>query len=149
MREAWKRAYESTAYSVTLIVLILIAGVFLALEFLILREPSEDFLALALDVDLAVSLLFLTDYAIGLWLAEHRRRYIFSGAGILNLISSLPFPQGALQGLRFLKFSRALRGLRAARAVRGVRVVMQGESLVLRKRGRASRSARTDGRIEP
>ena len=118
-----RRIFESMTYSIALGVIVLAASVLIAYEFLLAERLSEDVQWLLLEIDFFVSFLFLIDYAVGLWLAMKKKNYIFSWAGALNLLSSVPFPQGTLQFLRVLKLLRASRG---------IRIAMQGQSLYLR-----------------
>ena len=137
-----RRIFDSMTYSIVLGVIVLVASVLIAYEFLFAERLSEDAQWLLLEIDFFVSFLFLIDYAVGLWLARKKKKYVFSWAGALNLLSSVPFPQGTLQFLRVLKLLRASRG---------IRIAMQGQSLYLRhkkQKQKITREFTADGLAE-
>lgn len=62
-------------------------------------------------------LFFSLEYAARIWTAEHKRKYIFSFFGAIDLLAVLP-TYFHLTNLTFLKSSRSLRILRFLRMVR-------------------------------
>ncbi len=89
--------------------------------------------------ELGVTLVFLVEYCLRIWLAEKRLRYIFSFYGILDAVTIFPYfiaPWMALQELRVFRLLRLLRLVKGARYSRALRsfsralAERQGEAVV-------------------
>ncbi|WGV26241.1 ion transporter [Halotia branconii] len=65
-------------------------------------------------IDTAIFIIFAVEYAIRLWSAENKIKYIFSFYAIIDLIAILPF----LLGIVDIKFIRLLRWFRILRLIR-------------------------------
>ncbi len=65
-------------------------------------------------IDTAIFIIFAVEYALRLWSAEDKIKYIFSFYAIIDLIAILPF----LLGIVDIKFIRLLRWFRILRLIR-------------------------------
>ncbi|MEA5507822.1 potassium channel family protein [Halotia wernerae UHCC 0503] len=65
-------------------------------------------------IDIAIFIIFAIEYALRLWSAENKVKYIFSFYSIIDLIAILPF----LLGIVDIKFIRLLRWFRILRLIR-------------------------------
>jgi voltage-gated potassium channel len=65
-------------------------------------------------IDTAIFIIFTVEYALRLWSAENKIKYIFSFYSIIDLIAILPF----LLGIVDIKFIRLLRWFRILRLIR-------------------------------
>ncbi|MBD1852023.1 ion transporter [Leptolyngbya sp. GB1-A1] len=66
----------------------------------------------------AILILFTIEYLLRLWSAEHRVRFFFSLASLIDLVAILPFLFTAID-IRFIRISRWFRILRLLRFVEG------------------------------
>lgn len=96
------------AYKFLSAILILLSIAILPLEFLgALAEYHEMLLA----VEIVLTALFTVDYALHVYSAPHRLRYMFSFFGLVDLLSILPFFL-VLFGTQYLRAFRLIRLLR-------------------------------------
>lgn len=99
------------AVNLTIAALVLLSsGIFVAQTYNI-----PDFIRIQLDViDTVILIIFAIEYALRLWSAEDKIKYIFSFYGIIDLVAILPF----LIGLVDISFIRILRWFRILRLIR-------------------------------
>lgn len=87
-------------------------------------------LAFFLAVEIFFTAIFSLEYLIRIWVSPHRRKYIFSFWGLVDLLSILPtllyllFP-----AYRYLLIIRSLRLLRVFRIAKLVKFVNEGQAL--------------------
>lgn len=113
----------SATYHLVMLVLSLYAIAALAAEVAISLEPQ---VRLVLNyADYAVCILFASDFALSLWRAPNRRKYLMTW-GWLDLVSSIPFLSVARWG-RLARIARVLRVLRGVRATKEVAAVLLKE----------------------
>lgn len=96
------------AYNFLLILFILLSLGILPLEFLPALSPYHGILT---TIEVLTTACFTVDYALHLYAAPRRWRYVFSFFGIVDLFSILPFYLGffGTQYLRALRLVRLLR----------------------------------------
>lgn len=69
-------------------------------------------------VDAGILVLFVVEYFLRLWVAEHKFRYLFSLYAIVDLLAILPFLLGAVD-FRFIRIFRWFRILKLVRFIEG------------------------------
>jgi voltage-gated potassium channel len=112
--------------------LIILSAVAVALE--TVDDLQVRYHALFLAFEIFVVIVFAIEYGLRVWAVPHRWRYVFSAAGLIDLLSFLPSlllfhaDLRAVRVLRLLRLIRLLRLLRVAialdrlsRALRGIR----------------------------
>ena len=83
-----------------------------------------------LSVEIFFTVIFAVEYIIRVWVSPHRRKYIFSFWGLVDLLSVLPtflyllFPE-----YRYLLIIRSLRLLRVFRIAKLAKFVNEGQAL--------------------
>jgi voltage-gated potassium channel len=117
------------AFDVSLLLLIL------ASVLAVMLESVDAFAArfgTALRVlDWVFTVLFLAEYAVRLWVARHRIRYVLSFFGIVDLLSILPSFIGIfITGAHSLLVIRVLRLLRVFRVLKVMRMLGEANQLL-------------------
>ncbi|TXI82658.1 MAG: ion transporter [Flavobacteriales bacterium] len=80
------------------------------------RAVNEQFGTLLLVLEVVLNLLFAVEYALRVWSARDRLRWVFSFYGMVDLLAILPFLLSLIwPGLRALAVLRALRLMRIFR----------------------------------
>jgi voltage-gated potassium channel len=114
-----KEKLGSPMYQAAMLVLCIYAMASLATQVAVRLEPQ---VRLILEYgDDAVCVLFLLDFLLSLWRAQHRWRYFYSW-GWLDLVSSIPTLDVARWGriARVVRIFRIFRGLRATKVLTSV-----------------------------
>jgi voltage-gated potassium channel len=119
-----KAGGDSPAYQLFMLALCVYALAALGLE--AAYPPGSEMRLLLSYADTGVCALFLTDFFVSLYRAEHRWRYLYTW-GWLDLLSSIPTLDAA-------RWGRAARITRIVRVLRGIRATKILTSLVLEKR---------------
>jgi voltage-gated potassium channel len=95
--------------------LVLLSSIF----FVILTYPiSPETRALLNSIDTGILIIFLIEYLLRLWCAEHKWNYVFSLYSLIDLIAILPFFLGTTD-IRFIRLFRWFRILRLVRFIKG------------------------------
>jgi len=125
------RGRSGTVFRLGLIVLILVSSALVPLEFLNRRGPSHDIIAI---IEAVVIGLFTVEYALRIYAAPKRLRYVFSFFGIVDLLSILPFYAGVFGspflGLIMLISVFKLGAIKAAAEVADLSVMRKGVGLI-------------------
>ena len=90
---------------------------------IVLGPFDQDTKAVALIIDVVLSLIFLADFFLRLSRSHPRRVYFIDHEGWLDLLGSLPFPLFRL--LRLVRVTKAIRRVRAMGGRRVVRAVIR------------------------
>lgn len=122
------RHTDSASYQ--LVMLVLCAYTLVALGAEAIFKPAGETRQLLVYADTAVCLVFLVDFFVSVYRAEHRWRYLYTW-GWLDLLSSIPT-------LDAVRWGRAARIARIFRMMRGVRATKILTSLVIEKRAQSS-----------
>lgn len=125
------------AFDLTVQVVILVSLVSFSLETLPDLSPATH--RILQWVERVSMLLFTLEYVLRVWVAEPKRRYIFSFYGLVDLAAIVPFflatrlDLRSLRALRFLRLFRVLKIARFSQAVRRFEVAFRRvrEELVL------------------
>lgn len=104
-------------YSLLFAVLSLASVAFIAYE-LLWVHTDRSLVFLFVEIDLAISYIFLTDFFVGLAASEKRWGYVRQNW--LNFVSSIPVSGSAYRLLRGLRFARAFRVARAAAGMNSI-----------------------------
>ncbi len=117
------------AFDVALLILIVASVLAVILESV---EAIGTRFRVALRVlDWVFTVLFLAEYALRIWVARHRMRYVFSFFGIVDLLSILPSFIGiVVSGAHSLLVIRVLRLLRVFRVLKIVRMLGEANQLL-------------------
>lgn len=99
------RGRTGHAFNFALVVLILISVAIIPLEFLPQYRRFEQFVLVAESVIVA---LFTLEYALRVYAAPNRLRYVFSFFGIVDLLSVMPFYAGIF-GTEYIRVLRLIR----------------------------------------
>ena len=129
--EGWPQRFDSAI--LVIIVLSVIAVMLESVSRLQLRYGR-----ILLYAEYGFTLLFTIEYAIRIWVARKRRRYVFSFFGIVDLLSLLPtyisfvFGTGAslliIRILRLLRLFRVLKLVRMSKEARSLGYALQGSA---------------------
>ena len=121
---------DSPAYQLFMLALCVYALAALGVE--AAYPPESEIRQLLSYADTAVCVLFLTDFCVSLYRAEHRWRYFYTW-GWLDLLSSIPTLDAARWGraARIARIVRVLRGIRATRILTGLVLEKRRQSGIL------------------
>lgn len=95
-------------------------AVFVSIAIMALETFSlpQDWAHALFVADIILSLLFVLEYVLRIVTAEHKRRYMTSFYGIIDLVALLPILIHAAASLRVLRLLRVLRVLRLLKVTR-------------------------------
>ena len=108
---AYGRGTIGSLYTVLLVSCIILSLAVLPLEFLPVLSKYHDVL---IAIEIITTILFTAEYALHIYAAPDRRKYVFSFYGIVDLLSVLPFFLGFL-GTQYVRGFRLLRLVRLIR----------------------------------
>jgi voltage-gated potassium channel len=91
-------------YNIFMAVLALLAVGIVLIDYLI--TPTHSTLSIFNIIDDSISIIFLTDYLIRLYLSKNRK--IFFKSNLIDLVSSIPF-NSLFQAIKILKIARLLK----------------------------------------
>ena len=105
------RGHAGSVFNVVLVILILFSCAILPVEFF--RNDLVVFKA----IEVAITIIFTMEYALRIYAAPNKKRYITSFYGIVDLVSVAPFYLGlfATQYVRMLRLVRLIRLLKLSR----------------------------------
>jgi voltage-gated potassium channel len=117
-------------FDIWLIVVILFSVVLVFLESIReVREPYGDLLHIA---EWTVTIIFIIEYAVRLWISDNWRRYAMGFFGIVDLVAILPsFISLFIPGSQVLAVIRALRLVRVFRILHMFEYVREAQLLLL------------------
>jgi len=104
---------NSPAYELFILGLCILALVIFAEEMFF--PVSDDILYVLQTVDFVICMVFLIDFALRLFIAENRMKYLLTW-GWLDLLSSIP----AIEAFRIGRLARVLRILKGIRSIRNL-----------------------------
>jgi len=88
--------------------------------FVILTYPiSSDLRLLLNNVDTGILIIFMVEYGLRFWCADHKLKYLFSLYSIIDLLAILPFFLRMTTDIRFIRLFRWFRILRLIRFIEG------------------------------
>jgi voltage-gated potassium channel len=122
------RRADSASYQLFMLALCVYTLVALGAEAVL--KPGVESRRVLAYTDTAICVVFLADFFVSVYRAEHRWRYLYTW-GWLDLLSSIPTLGAA-------RWGRAARVARILRMMRGVRAVKVLTGLVLEKRTQSS-----------
>jgi len=95
-------------------------------------RPDPEIDAVLDAADLVICIAFAVDFAVSLWTAEDRRRYLLTW-GWLDILSSMPMLDAARWGrlARIARIARLLRSIRAARVLSTMLLSRRRQSTLL------------------
>lgn len=105
---AMKKYHESLTGEIVLSILALISVGLLVLELSANLAPNE--VLLLNRIDIAIALVFIIDFVVGLRLSDDKKAYWKHNWYIL--LASVPIPDGVFQSLRILRILRLVRLIR-------------------------------------
>lgn len=116
------------AFDVALLFAILLSVVAVMLESV--NTIEKDYGKIFRAIEWVLTILFSLEYITRIYITEHKRQYIFSFYGLIDLLSLLPtYLSLILAGTQYLLVIRALRLLRVFRVLKLGRFVGEGEQL--------------------
>lgn len=104
-----------------------------------LATATEELTPVVLAIDITIGLIILAEFLVRLWIQENRRRFLLSGATLVDVIVIASFLAPLfLQNFAFLRVLRILRFLQAFRLMDDLRdlvPVLRGREHVLKAAG--------------
>lgn len=116
------------AFDVALLIAIVLSVLAVMLESV--GTIEENYVQVFRIVEWVLTILFTLEYITRIYVTEHKREYIFSFYGVIDLLSLLPtYLSLILVSAQYLLIIRALRLLRVFRVLKLGRFVGEGEQL--------------------